>query len=359
MLVCLYQWLKEQAIEVTVIAEQASKVAEQHHLPAVQNYPFLGQYGWVESLLGGKALRTLAALRSSDMILCGGGDIVRDSNGWRTFTFQVEKLVVGLILRKPVYLLNVGLSKPVTRYGRATLKWLLPRCSGIIVRDERSVEICRQNSAVKCVRLLPDIVRRLADLFPSAAPAQLPSKSTILVALHGDSNVYGEYDMTERRIETLAGMLDSLVEQHGVDIEFFPFQPEGHGGDAAIAHKVQSRMRHPAESRILSWTINLPELADRFARSRLVIAMRLHAAVLAATYAIPCVLMPYDQKVVEFGEQAQIPYVLNQETLDDPVRACEILNQAMLDQIAPLSLEPSGDWMKTTLRSLFENERQQ
>lgn len=354
MLVCLNQWLKAQSIEVRVIAEQADKVVEQHHLPALQNYPFLGQYGWIDSIFRGKALQTLGELRRCDMILCGGGDVVRDSVGWRTFTFQVEKLVVGLFLRKPVYLLNVGLSKPVTRYGKATLSWLLPRCSGIIVRDTRSVEICRQNSAIKQVRLLPDIVRRIVDLYPCMRPAQSSPKTTALVALHGDSNVYGKYQMTESRIETLAGMLDSLVEQHGVDIEFFPFQPGEDGGDAVVSQSVQNRMRHAAKSRVLDWTIDLTELAARYARSRLVIAMRLHAAVLAATYAVPCVLMPYDQKVVEFGEQAKIPYVLNQETLDSPVLAHEILERAMSEQIAPAALERDGDWMKATLGTLFE-----
>jgi polysaccharide pyruvyl transferase CsaB len=352
MLVCLNQWLKAQDIQVTVLADDAENVTRQHHLPAVQNYPLLGQYGWVDALLRGKAWRTIRALVHCDVVLCGGGDVIRDAIGWRTFTFQVEKLVVSLLLRKPVYLINVGLTRPVTRYGRALLKWLLPRCRGIVVRDARSVDICREYGVTRRVRLAPDIVRRLPDLFPQTAGRRDVDKTSVLVALHGDSNVYGKYHLSDNRLQTLAGLLDAIVEEHNLDIEFFPFQPEQDGGDARIAHRVQTLMRHAGRTRILDWTIDVAEIAERVSRSRLVIAMRLHAAVLAATYAVPCVLMPYDQKVVEFGKQAQIPYTLMPEMLDEPAAAARLLESAFTDLIPPPPLEPDGDWLRMTLASL-------
>ncbi len=359
MLVCLNQWLKQQDIEVTVIADDAPTVTRQHGLPAVQNYPFLGQFSWVESLLRGKARLTLAALSKSDLILCGGGDVIRDQKGWRTFTFQVETLVFSLLLGKPVYLLNVGLSTPVTRYGRATLKWLLPRLKGIVVRDLRSVELCEASGVKRKVHLLPDIVRRMPDLLPSAAIKSQPARTTALVALHGDSNVYGQYPMPDFRIATFANLLDDLVEKHNLDIEFFPFQPEQDGGDARMAAKVQSKMRHGDHSRILDWTIDVTEIAARFARSHVVIAMRLHAAVLAATYSAPCILMPYDQKVFEFGQQAKIPHVMAADLLDNPEKAHHFLDTVMRDLVVPQPLEPATDWLTLTLKEFYNADRKQ
>ena len=353
MLICLNQWLQAQGIMVTVIAEDAADVQRLHNLPAVRNYPFLGQYGWVESLLRGKAFHTLRALWNTDLVLCGGGDIIRDENGWRTFAFQVEKLIAALFMGKPVYLVNVGISMPTTRYGQAVLKWLLPRCRGIVVRDTRSQELCRRYGSTRQVRLLPDIVRRLPDLFP-AAEARSTGKTSVIVALHGEPDVYGKYRMSDYRIGTLAGMLDSIVERQNLDIEFFPFQPGHDGGDAGIAHKVQAKMRHAVRTCLLEWTIDVAEIANRLSRSRLVLAMRLHAAVLAATYAVPCILMPYDEKVVEFGKQAQIPYVLTPEMLDKPVMAQSLLEKCMAELIPPAPLAPSGDWMSFTLQSLSD-----
>ena len=359
MLVCLNQWLKQQDIELTVIADEAATVTRQHGLPAVQNYPFLGQFSRVESLLRGKARLTLAALSQSDLILCGGGDIIRDQKGWRTFTFQVETLVFSLLLGKPVFLLNVGLSTPVTRYGRATLKWLLPRLKGIVVRDQRSVDLCEASGVKRKVHLLPDIVRRMPDLLPAASIKSQPARTAVLVALHGDSNVYGQYSMPDFRIATFANLLDDLVEKHNLDIEFFPFQPEQDGGDALMAARVQSRMHHASRSRILDWTIDVAEVASRFARSHVVIAMRLHAAVLAATYSSPCILMPYDQKVVEFGQQAIIPHILTPDLLDAPDKAHKFLDEAMRGLVVPQPLEPCADWLTLTLKEFYNADRKQ
>jgi polysaccharide pyruvyl transferase WcaK-like protein len=261
---------------------------------------------------------------------------------------------VALLLRKPVYLLNVGLSRPVTRYGQKALKWLLPRCRGIVVRDLRSFEICHEYAATGHLQLVPDIVRRLPDLLPSSAAPGLIARTTVLVALHGDSNVYGRYQMTETRIDIFAGLLDSIVSQYGLNVDFLPFQPENDGGDVNIARKVLSRMRHSSSARILEWTLEVPEIAARYRRSRLVIAMRLHAAILAATYGTPCVIMPYDQKVVEFGKQAQIPYSLTPALLDKPVMALEMLSSSLAGQVAPAPLQSSGDWMQLTLSSLSQ-----
>jgi polysaccharide pyruvyl transferase CsaB len=355
MLICLNQWLRNQDIELTVIADDAPNVVRQHHLTAVQNYPFLGQFSWVDSLLRGKSLLTLKALFQSDLVLCGGGDVIRDQIGWRTFSFQVEKLIVSILMSKPVYLLNVGLSAPVTAYGRSVLRWLLPRCRGIVVRDARSAQLCRDFGS-KSVVLLPDIVRRLPALLPEAQAGPSSSRTAVLVALHGDSNVYRRYAMTGNRIAIFAGMLDLLVEEYGLEIEFFPFQPEQDGGDAAIARKVQQAMRHLHKSQILGWTLDTGEIARRLARCRLVIAMRLHAAVLAATYAVPCILMPYDQKVVEFGKQAGLPYVLRPEMLDRPDLAQQTLRQWMTNLAIPEPLPSDGDWLTFRLNSIMLEE---
>jgi polysaccharide pyruvyl transferase WcaK-like protein len=155
--------------------------------------------------------------------------------------------------------------------------------------------------------------------------------------------------MTDARIAVFAGLLDSLVQTHGLDIEFFPFQPEQDGGDAKIARRVQNLMREQAHSRILDWTIDVAEIATRFARSKLVFAMRLHAAVLAATYRAPCILMPYDQKVVEFGLQAQIHHTLTPEDLDQPELAHQTIEDMMANPVPPAALPPSADWLTLTL----------
>ena len=349
MLACFAEWLSRQSIDFTVVAENAANVRAATGFSAVQNYRIVGKRAWIGSVLRGRVFGALRAIATSDLVICGGGDTLRDGIGWRTFSYQVEKLAFALLLRKPVYLLNVGIPSPVTFYGRAALRWLLPRSSGIVVRESRSYEVCRALGAGSRVRLQPDIVLSMRDFFPASAEA-VPQTNSVLVALRGDPNVYGHYELTAARLDALAAGLDSLVESRGVTVAFFPYQVGEEGDDHRVHREIQKRMAHPASTVLLDWTSNVDALARLFRGCRLVIAMRLHAAVLAASFRKPCVLLPYDRKVADFGVQAGIPYVLPAESLDSPAAAALVFNSA-LGSSPPQSsgLPEGGGWPALTI----------
>ncbi len=348
MLICLRAWLADQGIQATPVAPNAERVRQLHGFEAIQNYPMLGQFSWAEALIRGKALQTLKAVSRSDLVVLGGGDVLRDGIGWRVFSYQIEKLVFALLCRKPVILLNIGISRPVTWYGRTLLRWLLPKCITIVVREQRSLELCTELGAGHRARLLPDIVSELPEFFPSAGTIGNPA-NIVLAALHGNPNIYGQYSMTDARLQTLAHVLDSIIEEHDLTIHFFPFQCLEGGGDLQIHRDIQSRMRHSGRTVLLDWTIDCAEIARRFCTSRLVIAMRLHAAILAAAYERPCVLMPYDQKVTAFGHQSGNPFSLGAETLDEPTVAKSVLDHALSVQTMSVATDDSKSWRSFVL----------
>ena len=346
MLICFTEWLARQGIEAVPLSADAEKVRQLHGRAAIQNYPILGQFSWMEALVRGKAFGTLKAIFKSDLVIVGGGDVFRDALGWRGFSYQIEKLFVGLLCRKPVLLLNVGISRPLTWYGSQLLRWLLPRCTCIVVREQRSMDLCRALGATKRVSLLPDIVLNLPDFF-RAAKADRRAENTIIVALHGTPNVYGQYLMTDGRLRALAGVLDSIIEEHDTSIHFFPFQSLEANGDLKIGQELQTRMRHHERTRLLDWTIDCAELARRFSRCRLVLAMRLHAAVLSVAFQRPCVVLPYDEKVAAFGRDAKIPFFLTADMLDEPAAAKAVIQNALSTATDMPRL--TGDWLSFQL----------
>jgi polysaccharide pyruvyl transferase WcaK-like protein len=89
MLVCLKQWLERQGFDLTVLSEKPAKVVQTHGLPAVENSPLLGEWAWRSGWLKGGALRVVRALASSDVLIVGGGDLIRDDLGWRTIFFTM------------------------------------------------------------------------------------------------------------------------------------------------------------------------------------------------------------------------------------------------------------------------------
>lgn len=350
MLMCLHRILSRD-FDLTVIAENAEEVRTRWGFRAVQSYPLLGQFAWAESLLRGKAFRILKEIVASDVVICGGGEILRDSLGWRTFSYQIEKLALAILLRKRVFLLNVGIPRPTTSYARKALRWLLPRCAGIVVRESTSLSICREYGAAAHTSFQPDIVVHLPDFFPPARNGTM-GPSSVLVALHANPNVYGGFAMNEGRISSLAAGLDLLIEKHGLTVNFLPCQSDRNTDDNQIHLEVQSRMRHKHATVMMKWTADPEQLSRHYRSAEVVVAMRLHAAVLAVAYDRPCVLLPYDKKVRDFGTQFHIPYRLTAEELDNTNRVESVLNSAVTEKCRAAFSASNAGWLSTNFEGL-------
>ena len=333
MLVCLRRWLERQGIAITVVCEYPDEIKQQYQLPAVHNWPLLGQWAWRAVWLRGGAVRLVRAVAGCDALIIGGGDLIRDDRGWRQFLFTLEKILLARLLRKPVYLVNVGIGRPHSRYGRSILGWSLRHCRQIIVRDRRSLEICENLGAGGVTRLAPDIVLSLPELLPEIASSRQTDHRApyVLVCLRGDPNVFQQYDLNEPKIQTLAAGLDHVVEQYGLDVVFIPFQGLGSSGldDNRLHQRVVNAMRHASRTEIRPWTDDLGEICRWFQGAQGVLAMRLHAAVLAMCFERPCILMPYDHKLREFGQLMGISDAIDSETLDSSAQLRSVLASAL------------------------------
>lgn len=350
MLLCLRKWLHAQNVRLTVLSERALDIQARHGLPAVENLPLLGQWSWREAWLRGKAAALITTLARHDALVVGGGDLIRDDRGWRNFLFSVEKIVAALVLRRPVYLVNIGIGTPSTSYGRRVLRWMLPRCDRIIARDERTVRLCAELGAGEVTDFAPDIVLALPALVDHPVCAVPGARRYALVCLRTHANDFSQFAWNDDRIATFAGGLDHLVDEHDLDIVFLPFQAlDRTQDDNRIHERVAARMRRGGRADIRDWTDDIREVLGVVSAAECVIAMRLHAAVLACATHRRCVLMPYDHKVVEFGRQMGLTAQITSDTLERPADLRTLLDDALKSLVAPLAHGATGCWATLTL----------
>lgn len=334
MLFCLKEWLERQGFALTVLSERPAEVLETHGLPAVENCPLLGEWAWRTSWFRGGVWRVTRAIARSDLFIVGGGDLIRDDLGWRTFFYTMEKVIAAILLRKKVYLVNTGIGELSTGYGRVVLRWALRRCQRIIVRDARSEKVCRQAGVSARAALAPDIALSLPDLIGRRRVSSIEPKLArpyIVVCLRHNPNVFHHYEMTESRVRTLARSLDDVIERRDMDVVFIPMHansPNGRG-DALLHERVANAMTHTERIQLRPWTGDLGEVCDWIREAQLVVGMRLHAAVLAVACGRPTVLMPYDRKIQEFGELMAVPHSIEAGTLDDVAAVTAILDVAL------------------------------
>lgn len=303
MLVCLRKWLETQGVGAVTVLSENPEAMKRFGIPAVENVPLLGQWSLLHAWVRGRALRVMRAVREHDLVIVGGGDLIRQDHGWRAFSYAAEKIWLAWLLRRPIYILNAGIGEPRTRFQAKVLRATLRLATQIVVRDRRSARAC---GSVDCT-VAPDIVTELPAF---VEPVRAEGKAAVVVCLCSNPT-FGRYELTEGRLANLAAALDRLAEE-GEQVCFLPFHPD----DTALHDGVMRHMSRPESAERLEWTGDIAAVAGRIAAAKLVIGMRLHAAVCAAAFGRPCLAMPYEEKVRELAESAGLP-MLEADGLDD------------------------------------------
>lgn len=345
MLHCILQWLAMQGMSVTVVSEDPPETEKRFSVPVARNVALLGQWGWRDSWFRGHALRLIGMIRSHDLLVVGGGDLIRDDKGWRTFWYTIEKIIVALMFGKKVYLLNIGIIAPVTVVGKMVLRFVLKRCSKIIVRDESSFRTCIQLGNRDSCILQPDIVLSLPSFlgegYQATAKIDLPY---ILVCLRMEPNDFGTYPYGETEIASLASALDDVSLNSGAKVIFVPFQYDQNNDDNLIHRRIVQKMRRGESAVIEEWSSDLQSLSELFRGASCVVAMRLHAAVLAVAFRRPVVVMPYDRKVTEFADLVGIRSRIDSKRAGDAGYIKELITSEMNGDDVLYNLGKITDW---------------
>jgi polysaccharide pyruvyl transferase WcaK-like protein len=335
----------------TVLSERPDECTRTSALPAIRNVPLLGQWAWYDSWCRGSAWRLLRDLRGYDGFVGGGGDVLRDDRGWRHLSFATEKYFVAHAFGTPWYVLNADIGPPRTSSGRRLLRFVLDRARQVVVRDRAAYELALALRGPSGTWFAGDIVLAMPRLFPdecratAAAPPIVPPY--VLACLRGNPDACGRFAMTEGRLGHLAAALDALADQ-GLRVVFLPFQQHDTEDDDTLHRALAGRMRRRDTVAFVPWTVEIATIAALFRDAALVVAMRLHAAVVAEAFGTPTVVLPYDRKLGELARQRGLA-ILDATALDALATTRAGLDDVILGRAGGRGVEavevPPHDWL--------------
>lgn len=236
-------------------------------------------------------LEVLKALRRSDALIWGGGSLMQD------VTSPINPLYYG------------GLMALAQRMGLKTIAWaqgigplqrpwsqqftrsVFRGCTAVSVRDLKSAKQLA-DWGISCT-LAPDPVWALDSepvpgLWNSPAPR-------VAVALRPHP------ELTPDRLQGLAAALASFQTATQAYMLLIPFQPVQ---DLPIAEAIQAQLPGPHQIVQIS---NPRQLKGIFHGVEMVIAMRLHALIMAAAAECRCFAISYDPKVSQLMQDFQMP----------------------------------------------------
>ncbi|MFZ4506559.1 MAG: polysaccharide pyruvyl transferase CsaB [Fimbriimonas sp.] len=244
------------------------------------------------------------SIRNCDALVFPGGSIFQDATSFRSVAYYRTLVKKAKRANKKVFLVGQGVGPVNGFFARRLTAAAFNMADGITVRDSDSMTLLRNLGVQKPIRVTADS----AFLLPRPTIAQdtqdfaVAGMKTVGISVrpHGKKKDTVALFAQLCRLLFEAGYMPVLVEMD--KNEDYPLMQE-------ISKENGGRI---PDMRNLSTPM---QVQQRFSRMDTVIAMRLHAGILAASVGVPPLMVSYDPKVTAFAKTLDIGSALQMEGL--------------------------------------------
>lgn len=247
-----------------------------------------------------RVARVLHVLLQSQALLLGGGGILRDyGDGPASLLRWLRPMALAQGLGVPTMTWSVGVEAVRYEASHAALRTVLGCADVVTVRDTDSARRLAALGIDRPVHVTADPVPALARAARALRRPHDGPPNLVVALRHWYVTRSQTEDPTvfERMLDAVAAACDALHERRGCAITFVPLRTrDGHDDDRRVAAEVARRMRAPVR-RIEDPDPSVEATLRHLAEADVVLAMRLHAVVMATSLGIPTVAIAYAPKV--------------------------------------------------------------
>ena len=310
--------------EITVLSHSPAETRQLYGVRAINRW---NPFGIIWTLL------------RSDLLLSGGGGLLQDVTGVRSICYYLVVVALALAVGKPVVYYAQGVGPVRTRFGRWLTRIVSNRVDLITVRDQASRDdllamgICRPPLVVTAdpvLALNPSQINNAggAELLETLRlQGRLERKGTEgMAGVHSPRAGHGpgagnaghrlgivvrDWSDDARYKKCIAAVADRFV-RDGWEAILVPFH---YPADVQACNDVSLLMQEPGLL-VGNW-LTVGALFGLLGELDLVLAMRLHAIVMASVMRVPCVGISYDPKVERFLELTGQPNAGSTTSLEE------------------------------------------
>lgn len=233
----------------------------------------------------------LNKFQEMDFIIIGGGGVFNYGSPapFNNATEWLDKI------KAQVIILSVGVTCPI--YGpneQKNLRFLLERCAKVSVRDHISKFELERVLPIKQIDIIPDL-----GILLNSHPFKFDKGEGIYTGVCLRQKWWRNVETAARKI---AETLDKAYENSGLKFVFIPFSTrEGIEDDRIINKMIISYLKHDCYINIET-ELSPEEIKYLLSKMDLVIGMRLHSLILAASEGVPVIGINYFTKIRRFME---------------------------------------------------------
>jgi polysaccharide pyruvyl transferase CsaB len=282
-----------------------------------------------------KPLELMKAIRQSDGLISGGGSLLQDATGSKTIPYYLAVLKLAQWMGKPTFIYSQGIGPVNRRMFDGWIRAVFKRCGYISVRDEESADLLKgMRLPRERIEVVPDPVMGLPLRSQSAgkAPAGAGQSGAAAgapeaVRTVGVSVRFWNEDRSE--LEALSRSLQLLLAAPGVRLRFLPFHLPS---DEVASDYVISRLGgdHGDRVGLVRGIAHPQDMLEQVADCDLLVGMRLHSLIYAASQYVPMVGISYDPKIDQFLHRLGMKAAASTASFDAEAFAAEAIR--LLDE---------------------------
>jgi polysaccharide pyruvyl transferase CsaB len=285
------------------------------------------------------------ALKESDGLISGGGSLLQDATGLKSIPYYLGVIKLAQWLKKPTFIYAQGIGPVNRKIFNPMIKSVFKACTYVSVRDEQSADYLRGLGLQwNQIHVVPDPVMGLplpetkVERSAGAVSANAANQANRVepstgghtkLPVIGVSVRFWESDRKE--LTAIAAGLKKLCSKRAVHLRFLPFHlPVDEQASRFLMEMLGDVTSKGSEISITQDLTDPQLMLEEVSKCDLVIGMRLHSLIYAASQYVPPVGISYDPKIDQFLLRLDSEPAGNTDTLDGDKLAKTVVG--LLDQ---------------------------
>ncbi|WP_025681965.1 polysaccharide pyruvyl transferase CsaB [Paenibacillus maysiensis] len=298
---------------------------------------------WTQKMYGVEAVPRMSlreirrAIKNSDGLISGGGSLLQDATSLKSIPYYLAILKLAQWAGKPTFVYAQGIGPVQRKIFYPMIRSVFQRCEYVSVRDEQSAALLgTMKLKHPVVEVVPDPVMGLP----------LPSNSEGLqgAAVEGENELpivgvsVRYWDKERRELTAIADGLKKLAAGRRVHLRFFPFHlPDDEQASRMVMDLLGDIRETGSRVSICEQVTDPQQMLLEVSRCSLMIGMRLHSLIYAASHQVPPLGISYDPKIDHFLGRVG----------SQPVGTTEALNGQKLADEAIRLLDQRSQWIES------------
>ncbi len=239
-------------------------------------------------------MKIIKCIRESDGLISGGGSMLQDITGLRTIPYYLGIIKLAQILGKPTFIYSQGMGPIRHTSYYPLIRHTFNRSQYISVRDSDSVDLIQKIGVrVNNIYIVSDPVMGL----PLKTEEEKSFSPELNIPVIGIS--VRLWHPQQQDLDQITESLKLILQKRNVHLRFLPFHPQD---DITASHYIMERLgpQYKDQISMASDALYPNEMLEQVASCDLMIGMRLHSLIYAASYYIPMMGISYDPKIDRF-----------------------------------------------------------